>query len=706
MPITRSRQAVLRRVQKQFPYDGLPVRRKPATDWKSIVQIGMLFLYASLGSRSARGALKPFVVAAFGNARRQPRVIVGSPLKISYWEGEAVAEPLDTKDFLVTRGSVGASPSLFQPAIRRIVLILAVVSLPGCGQPAAQNESIVLTEGKSPVELAERRYLGDSSTNENADSASVKGTPWWRDETSQSGVDFTYHNGREGAQFTILESIGGGVALFDFDQDGDQDLLFAGGGAIRSTAPISVTGLPCALFLNDGSGHFSDASKLVEGPDHPPYSHGVFVSDFNRDGFPDALITGFGGCVLLRNEEGKRLIDVTAASGISIADWTTAAAWADVNRDGWPDLFVISYVEWTPHADATCGDAQRRIRDVCPPQKYPAARQTLFLNNQDGSFSSAEFAPKGGGRGKGLGCVALDLNGDGWIDFYVANDQVENQLYLGGPSLPMTEAGVLSATSGSELGVPEGSMGVDASDYDGDGRPDLFITNYELEDNSLYHNEGNGLFRHVTIAAGLGGVGRPLVGFGTGFGDFDLDGWLDLFVINGHVLYETGRSAYQQSPFLLHNEASGTRRRFRDVSMEHGGPWFQGRHAGRGAAIGDLDNDGDLDLVIVQQNQPATVLMNQIQPPDWLRLELRGTTSDPAAVGAIVKYPFKGREIVRHIRSGAGYLSHFDQRVLLPADMSMAREVTVQWLTGKSERFRNLQPRSTNLIREGQGEPL
>jgi hypothetical protein len=484
------------------------------------------------------------------------------------------------------------------------------------------------------------------------------------------------------------------------------DLLFAGGGEIAADVSMSVSGRPCALYRNNGRGNFEDASELLTEPVQWIYSHGITVSDFDRDGFPDALVTGFPGCMLLHNVDGKRLVDVTTAAGLPDSGWLTAAAWADINKDGWPDLFLTGYVEWTQEQDTSCGDASRQIRDVCPPQKYPAAVQQVFLNNRDGSFTLAKGALEGSGCGKGLGCVALDLNDDGWIDFYVANDQVENQLYMGGPELPMRQGAVLSGTSGSEIGVPEGSMGVAAGDYDGDGLADLLVTNFELEDNSLYHNEGAGMFRHATVRSGLAGNSRPQVGFGTGFCDFDLDGWLDIFVINGHVLYETGRSAYKQSPFLLRNTEVGRDRQFQNISGNLGGPWFQGRYAGRGAAIGDLDNDGDPDLVVVQQNAPASVLLNQIDPQDWISLLLRGTTSEPCAVCAVVTYTFKGRSIVRHVCSGSGYLSQFDQRILLPVDDSEAPHVTVRWLTGKSERFENLRLNCTTLIREGHGEPL
>ncbi len=596
------------------------------------------------------------------------------------------------------RTTVGSESSNFS-GWKALSLLLAVSFYAGCSKSPSTVPEV------RPAAAPKRIYLGESSRGETGREGTRTGAfERWVDGTSSSGLRFQYQNGVEGGQFSILESVGGGVAVLDFDRDGDLDVFFPGGGAITGSSPVTITGRACGLFRNDGRGEFQDISSLVQLAEPLPYSHGAFVADFNRDGYPDILMTGYRGCRLLRNDAGERLTDVTKSAGLSLSQWTTAAAWGDVNRDGWADFAIVGYVEWAGEVDASCGDVGRGVRDVCPPQRYPASRQRLFVNNRDGTFHEIDKAFEGQAVGKGLGIVSLDLNEDNWIDFYVANDQVENQLYLGGPQFPLREVAMASGVAGSEFGVAEGSMGVDAGDYDGDGRPDLFVTNYELEDNSLYQNLGQGLFSHATVRSGLGGAGRPFVGFGTGFADFDLDGWLDLFVINGHVLYETGRSAYLQPSLLFRNEGSGNNRRFRDVSGEEGGPWFRERHAGRGAATADLDNDGDLDLVVTQQNAPAGVLFNQTQPAQWLSLQVRGTVSDPDAIGASVHYDFDGRKLVRHLRSGAGYLSQSDQRILLPAKESAAAEVTIHWITGKTERFRNLKLRETNLIEEGRGE--
>lgn len=602
---------------------------------------------------------------------------------------------------LLSRGSFGSGRGVF--SIRMVVSLMLTAGLgAGCQKTPPELPS------PPPVPLATRVYLGGSSGDavgeKSAGGSGTEVSRRWVDGTDAAAIQFEYRNGVEGAQFTILESVGGGVAVLDFDGDGDLDVFCPGGGEIAGPAPVTVTGRPYGLFRNDGQGAFQNVSHLVHTDGSVPYSHGATVADFNRDGYPDVLVTGYGGCRLLRNDAGERLTDITRSAGLELTEWTTAAAWGDVNRDGWADLAIIGYVDWSGQVDPGCGDAGRKVRDVCPPQHYPPSQQRLFVNNRDGTFKEVDKAFEGPAVGKGLGIVSLDLNGDDWIDFYVANDQVENQLYLGGPQFPLREIAAASGASGSEFGVAEGSMGVDAGDYDGDGRPDLFVTNYELEDNSLYQNLGHGLFSHATVRAGLGGAGRPFVGFGTGFADFDLDGWLDLFVINGHVLYETGRSAYLQPALLFHNEPSGKSRRLREVSRDEGGDWFRERHAGRGAATADLDNDGDLDLIVVQQNGPVSVLFNQTQPARWLRLQLRGTASDPDAIGAAVQYDYDGRKLVRHFRSGSGYLSHSDQRILLPATESAPVTVTVRWITGKSERFQNLRLQETNLIEEGRGE--
>lgn len=597
----------------------------------------------------------------------------------------------------------------------RIWMLICWLLVAGCGGPAVPKASTDSSGESQTPPSAMQSSLGSTKHSDSQAASQPETKGWFEDFTEQSGIRFQYDSGRDGRQFTILESVGGGVALLDFDLDGDLDLFFPGGGTISAGEPLAIKGKPSFLFRNDGKARFTDVSELVAAPPVTFYSHGTSAADFDRDGDPDVLITGFRHCALLRNEAGKRFSDITQESGLSLSDWSTAAAWADINRDGWPDLFVVNYVNWDPQTDESCGDPARKIRDVCPPSKYLPARQQIFLNKRNGTFAEVTSALEGSAKGKGMGIVATDLNADGFLDFYVANDETANQLYLGGPDFPLKEVGVLSATAGNEFGIPEGSMGVDAGDFDGDGLPDLWVVNFQLEDNSLYRNQGNNLFVHATVAAGLGGATRPQVKFGTGFADFDLDGWLDLFVINGHVLYETGLSSYLQQPFLFRNEGDENGRRFRDITREHGGAWFQGTYAGRGAAVGDLDNDGDLDLVVVRQDEPASILLNRLQPANWLRLELRGTSSEPAAAGAVITYRYQNRSIVRHVRAGAGYLSQFDQRILLPVDdpaykgstdgNAMQLEVIVQWLTGKRERFQNLRPRQTNLIQEGRGDP-
>ena len=524
---------------------------------------------------------------------------------------------------------------------------------------------------------------------------------WFEDVTKRSGIDFAYRTGREGEQFTLLESAGGGMALFDFDRDGDLDLFCTGGGKI-SHPPFKVVGLPGALFRNDGAWKFTDVTESAGLDIAGDYSCGCAVGDYDRDGFPDLFVTCYGQSQLFRNNGKGGFEDVTQAAGIHMSQFSSAATWADVDRDGWLDLYVVGYVDISKSPNEFCGDVENNIRDICGPWQYPPEQDRLFRNRGDGAFE--EITKKAGlsNEGKGLGVLAADVNDDGWIDFYVANDTTRNHLYLGGANLQFREVGIESGTAFDEFGTPEGSMGVDWGDFDGDGRGDLWVTNYEMEDNSLYRSLGDANFTHATLKAGLSAVCRRYVSFGTGMVDFNSDGWPDLFVINGHVLYETGKTAYRQPAFLFENQNG---QRFKNVS-DSAAPYFSIPHAGRGAAVGDLDNDGALDLVVVHQNEPITLLRNRRTPKNWIGVELQGTTSAPDAIGASVSTEFQNRRLVKWVRGGAGYLSQFDTRLVFPVDGDNAHPVTVRWLGGKTEVFRDLSVAKTNTLAEGMGTSL
>ncbi|MDB5335607.1 MAG: repeat protein, partial [Planctomycetaceae bacterium] len=432
---------------------------------------------------------------------------------------------------------------------------------------------------------------------------------WFEDVTPTTGVNFTYRTGRETLTYSMVESFGGGVALFDFDNDGDTDVLVTGGGQISQA--FEIRGRAPGLFRNDGNWNFVDVTAEAGLSQANDYSHGITVGDFNADGFSDLYFTCYGHSHLYQNDGAGWFHEVTVEAKLELDGWRTAATWADVDRDGWPDLYVCGYVEWQPDPKRFCGDAKQQIRDVCMPRDLPATSDRLFRNRGDGTFQDISATAGLRSGGKGLGVVAADIDRNGWIDFYVANDVEDNFLYLGGPGGKLEEVGAHRGVSGNEYGIPEGSMGVDFADVNGDGFGDLFVTNYEQEDNSLYRNDGTGNFNHATVAMGLGGSNRPWVGFGTGFVDFDSDGWLDLFVMNGHVTYHVRTSAFEQ-PALLYRNLSG--QRLQDIS-ERGGPWFSVPHVARGAATGDLDHDGAPDLVVVQQDAPIAILRNRNPAP-------------------------------------------------------------------------------------------
>ena len=521
------------------------------------------------------------------------------------------------------------------------------------------------------------------------DAPTTTGPPVFTDVTAGSGLNFTYRNGEEANHYAILESLGGGVALIDYDRDGLLDVFVPGGGYFTGPDKKEIRGYPNRLFKNLGNWKFRDVTAEVGLPtdEGPFYSHGCAVCDYNNDGWPDLLVTGYGRLALYRNDHGK-FTDVTAEVGLADPvpgplHWSTSAAWADLNGDGWPDLFVCHYVDWSFRTHPPCEYPTGKI-DVCPPTRFEPLPGALYFNRGGKTFERQ--TNQGIKAGKGLGVVAVDLAGDGRLDLYVVNDGVENFLYRNRGPAGFTEVGLRSGVAYDEAGKPTGSMGVDAADYDGSGRLSLFVTNYEGQDHALYRNLGDCRFQPVSRASGIAALGRTFVGFGTGFFDFDRSGAPGLFIANGHAMRHPASGLRLQKPVLLRNLRQSADppgpARFADVSAS-GGDYFQAAHLGRGVAFGDLNNDGKIDLVISHlNNEPVVVLRNIAQTEaHWLGLALIGKAPrDP--VGARLTLVLGEVRQVQAIKGGGSYLSSNDSRIIFRLTAEGDYRLTVRWLSG------------------------
>jgi hypothetical protein len=519
----------------------------------------------------------------------------------------------------------------------------------------------------------------------------------FQDVTKTTGIDFQYHNGAEAGHFAPLEEVGGGVALIDYDGDGLLDVFLVVGGEFGGPDQMEIKGRPNRLYKNLGNGKFRDVTKET-GLDQPLfYGHGCAVADFDCDGWADLLVTGWGRVALYRNSPdgkgGRRFVDVTKQAGLPEGLWTTSAAWADLDGDGYPDLYLCQYHDWDlrkNHPEARYGGKER---DIAPPKRFRGLPHKLFRNNRDGTFTdvSKEAGLRDGAidASKGLGVIIVDVDGDGKPDIYVANDTVDKFLYINRSTLgklKFEEVGLFSGAARDDRGAPNGSHGLGAGDYDGTGRPALWVTNYENEMHALYHNDcraGQFFFTHRTAAAGIAALGQKYVGWGTGFLDFDNDGWEDLVIATGHDLRSPGPGNTRgQRPILLRNAGKG---KFRDWTHE-GGAYFACDHVGRGLAIGDFDNDGRVDLVISHLGERVAVLHNQAaRKSHWLGIELVGKDHRDV-VGARVVVEAGERRLTRFAQGGGSYLSSSDRRLLFGlGPVGNIDRLTVTWPGGKSQ---------------------
>ncbi len=520
-----------------------------------------------------------------------------------------------------------------------------------------------------------------------------------RDITEASGVRFVYRNGAEAEHLSILESLGGGVALLDFDGDGKLDIFLPGGGSFEGK---EIRGRPCKLYRSLGDNKFEDVSDRLHIDGGWFYSHGAAVGDYDRDGFPDLLLTGWDRVALFHNEpvdphdagKGRQLVDVTRKAGLIARSWSSSASWADFDGDGYPDLYVCHYVNWSFANHPRCG----RPTDICPPKAFDGLPHQLFRNNRDGTFtdvsSEAPLRPGGPNASKGLGVLLVDINGDGKPDIYVANDTADSFLYVNRCTpgrFRFEERGLVSGTARDLGGSPNGSMGVDAADYDRSGRPSLFVTNYENELHALYRNDCRGdkiLFQYASRAAGISALGQSTVGWGTGFLDIDHHGWEDLFLATGHAIRfpPRGGGDPRQWPILLRNQ-DGV---FTNITNQ-GGPYFRSPHLARGVALGDLDNDGRIDLIISHLNEPVVLLHNEAKTENhWLGVELIGR-NHADVVGARLILEYDGQKQTHFAKGGGSYASSSDRRhVFGLGKATKIDRLTVIWPNGEREERKDL----------------
>jgi hypothetical protein len=521
------------------------------------------------------------------------------------------------------------------------------------------------------------------------------------DITQSSGIKFSHHSGAFGGKY-LPETLGPGCAFIDYDNDGYPDILLIDGQSWPGHPQGAST---LKLYHNNHNGTFTDVT-VKAGLAVSMYGMGVAVGDYDNDGFDDIFVTALGQSRLFHNNGNGTFTDVTASAGLSgIHEFSTGAAWVDYDRDGKLDLLVANYVQWTPETDLRC-TLDGAHKSYCTPESYKGSSARLWHNLGNGKFE--DVTKKAGlydPTSKGLGVAVLDYNHDGWPDLLIANDTQPNKLYLNNRNGTFTENAVLAGIAFSEDGVARAGMGVDAADYDRSGRPSIIISNFSNQMMSLYHNEGNGLFVDEAPRSSVGRASLLTLGFGCFFFDYDLDGWADIFVANGHLDSDIERIqrriAFRQPPHLFHNLGSG---KFEEVTASAGAA-FSAPKVARGAAYADIDNDGDLDLLVTTNGGPALLFRNDGGNRNHaLRVKLRGTSSNRDGIGAVVNIEYAGEKQWQMLRSGSSYLSQSELVLTFGlGENTKVASARIEWPSGKTDQLTNVAADQTITVEEGKG---
>ncbi|MGD0922113.1 MAG: CRTAC1 family protein [Terriglobia bacterium] len=519
-----------------------------------------------------------------------------------------------------------------------------------------------------------------------------------------AGITFK-QDGTATEEKQYIETMAGGLGWIDYDQDGLLDIYFVQTAGTEWYTPPRP--LHSALYHNNGDGTFTDVTEKAGVGAEGLYGEGVAVGDYDNDGFPDLYVLGYGRAILYHNNGNGTFTDVTAKAGVADEGyWSSSAGWFDYDRDGHLDLVVCNYIQWSPKNNLWCGERRAGYRAYCHPDNYRGQKLKLFHNNGDGTFTDvSEKSGVGIPEAKGMGLVLADFNNDGWPDIFIANDTWPNFLFLNNHDGTFRDISFSSGVAASEDGKYEAGMGTDAADIDGDGWLDLYVTHLDFELNRLYRNNHDETFDDVTYSSGIGNKAIFLSGVSMKFMDYDNDGWVDIFQSNGAMLDNIhlyhSEVTYAEPKLMFRNLGKG---KFEKVS-EYLGPDFMRPTVGRGCAAGDYDNDGDLDVAIINRDDYPEILRNDGgNANNWLMVKLIGTKSARDGTGASLKLASEGFIQYGQAKGGIGYMSANDQRIHFGLGQRKTIEsLEITWLSGTVDKLTNVPINQIITVKEGTG---